>query len=183
MSLLEDMQEPFAPDEIHWRVGTVAKNGERATLLAYIDARAAMDRLDEVVGPERWQDSYREGAQGGLICRIELLVPPLATPLGAALPTTPDRWVGKEDGAENTKVEAVPERATEAHQSRLWLESIAGDSEPLVPIEVPRHHVEVVRAIYKSAATHRPVGLPLDKSDPFYRFEGHVTAGEVPTSS
>ena len=81
------------------------------------------------------------------------------------------------------KVEAVPERASEAHQSRLWLESIAGDTEPLVPIDVPRHHVEVVRAIYKSAATHRPVGLPLDKSDPFYRFEGHVTAGEVPASS
>ena len=42
--------------------------------------------------------------------------------------------------------------------------------------------VEVVRAIYKSAATHQPVVLPLDKSDPFYRFEGHVTAGKVPPS-
>ena len=74
------------------------------------------------------------------------------------------------------QVEAVPERATEADQSRLWLESIANDSEPMVPIDVPRHHVEVVRAIYKSAATHEPVGLPLDRDDPFYRFEGHVEA-------
>lgn len=74
------------------------------------------------------------------------------------------------------RVEAVPERATEADQSRLWLESIANDSEPMVPIDVPRHHVEVVRAIYKSAATHEPVGLPLDRDDPFYRFEGHVEA-------
>ena len=79
-------------------------------------------------------------------------------------------------------VASVPERATEIYQSRLWLESIANGSEPLVPVEVPHHHVEVVRAIYKSAATHQPVVLPLDKSDPFYRFEGHVTAGKVPPS-
>lgn len=103
MSLLEDLQEPFAPDEILWRVGTVAKKhpqrARKATLLAYINARAAMDRLDEAVGPDRWRDSYREGAAGGLICRIELLC---TDPDGETL-----RWVGKEDGAENTAVEAV----------------------------------------------------------------------------
>ena len=81
------------------------------------------------------------------------------------------------------QVSAVPERATEGYQSRLWLESIVNNSEPLVPIEVPRHHVEVTRAIYKSAATHQPVRLPLDTGDPFYRFEGHVIGGKVPASS
>ena len=45
----------------------------------------------------------------------------------------------------------LPERASEEFQSRLFLESIANDSDPLVPIEVPMHHVEIVRALYKSA--------------------------------
>ena len=75
------------------------------------------------------------------------------------------------------EVEAVPEQASEEYQSRLFLESIANDTDPVVPIEVPHHHVEVVRAIYKSAEEHRPVTLPLDKDDPFYSFEGRLTHG------
>ena len=71
----------------------------------------------------------------------------------------------------------IPEQVSEAHQSRLFLETIANDTEPLVPIDVPRHHVEVVRAIYKSAEEGRPVTLPLDKDDPFYGLEGQLTHG------
>ena len=46
-----------------------------------------------------------------------------------------------------------------------------------MPIEVPRHHVEVVRAIYKSAEERRPVTLPLDRDDPFYSRKGRLTHG------
>ena len=76
-----------------------------------------------------------------------------------------------------SEVAGVPEAATEAYQSRLFLEGVASGLEPLVPIEVPRHHVEVVRAIYKSAEEHRPVTLPLDKDDPFYGLSGRLTHG------
>ena len=76
-----------------------------------------------------------------------------------------------------SEVAGVPETATEAYQSRLFLESIADNTEPLVPIDVPRHHVEVVRAIYKSAEERRPVTLPLDKDDPFYGTAGRLTHG------
>ena len=68
----------------------------------------------------------------------------------------------------------VTERATEAHQSRLFLQSIADDTAPLVPVEVPMHHVEIVRALYKSAHEGAPVSLPLDKDDPFYTSEGRI---------
>lgn len=34
------------------------RTGPGGTQLAYIDARDVMDLLDEVVGPENWQDSY-----------------------------------------------------------------------------------------------------------------------------
>jgi predicted dehydrogenase len=66
----------------------------------------------------------------------------------------------------------LPEEVTQADQTRLFLESIINDTEPLVPIEIPYHHVEVTRAIYKSAAEGMPVTLPLDKGDPFYSHEG-----------
>ena len=56
----------------------------------------------------------------------------------------------------------------------MFLESILNDTDPLVPIEIPHHHVEVTRAIYKSAEERSPVTLPLSKDDPFYSFEGRI---------
>jgi len=112
-TLREALQEPFAAHEIKWRVGNVARNGKRATLLTYIDARAAMDRLDDVVGPERWRDTYQAGPDGGLICLLELLVTVRRAPRVRLLGADDEdgepiwEWVGKRDVAENTKVEAV----------------------------------------------------------------------------
>ena len=74
------------------------------------------------------------------------------------------------------EVEEIPEEAAHEYQTRKFLESIINDTEPLVPIEIPHHHVEVTRAIFKSAEEHRPVTLPLDKSDPFYSNKGRITA-------
>ena len=71
----------------------------------------------------------------------------------------------------------VPARATEAYQSRLFIDCIASGNAPLVPIEVPRHHVELVRAMYSSAEQHRPVPLPLDPGDPFYGPAGRLSHG------
>ena len=70
----------------------------------------------------------------------------------------------------------------QTYQTRLFLESIINDTEMRVPIEVPRNHVEVVRAIYKSAEEHQPVTLPLDKNDPFYSRKGRLTSGVKPPS-
>lgn len=42
-----------------WRIGQVYEAKNRASCLAYIDARDVMDLLDKVVGPENWQTKYR----------------------------------------------------------------------------------------------------------------------------
>lgn len=42
-----------------WRIGQVYETKQKASCLAYIDARDAMDLLDRVVGPENWQDDYK----------------------------------------------------------------------------------------------------------------------------
>lgn len=45
--------------------------------LSYIDAREVMDRLDEVIGPNRWCDSYRqlEGPGFPVQCTLTLFAP------------------------------------------------------------------------------------------------------------
>jgi hypothetical protein len=68
---------------------------EKVQLLAYIDARAVQARLDAVVGPFGWSTTFRAGPGGGIICRLELVMPETG------------EWVSKEDGAENTDIEAV----------------------------------------------------------------------------
>ena len=72
------------------------------------------------------------------------------------------------------EVDHLPEAASQQDQTRYFLQSILDDSDPLVPIEVSRHHVEVSRAIYKSAVERAPVRLPLAKDDPFYTFDGRL---------
>ena len=79
------------------------------------------------------------------------------------------------------ELEDYPEFVTQVDQTRIFLESILNDTEPLVPIEVPHHHVEVTRAIYQSAFEGTPVTLPLNKKSPFYSFEGRLS-GNAATS-
>jgi len=69
----------------------------------------------------------------------------------------------------------VPERPSQLYQSRLWVTSILEDRPLPVPIGVPRAHVELSRAIYKSQETGQRVSLPLDRNDPYYTFEGRLT--------
>jgi hypothetical protein len=102
------LAEPFSKDDIQWRIseGGVFFEGERvvsAKALAYISNRAIQNRLDEVCGPEYWQNTYREwhtfGSGESLmrsqLCGISILV---ATPDGK------HEWVTKWDGAECTDI-------------------------------------------------------------------------------
>ena len=49
--ILRRLREPFSPDVVGWRPGTVTKQKDKAMALAYIDARDVQDRLNEVCGP------------------------------------------------------------------------------------------------------------------------------------
>lgn len=58
-------------DEIDCRVSTVSEKG--VSILLYKDARADMNLLDEVVGPEKWQRKH-ELINGNLFCSVGILV-------------------------------------------------------------------------------------------------------------
>jgi hypothetical protein len=91
---LKDLAKPFPAKDIDWRISRAGeKDGKPwAFVLAYIDARAVMDRLDEVVGPEKWRDRYwKEGNTN--FCGLSIKIG--------------DEWVEKIDGSEDTEFEAV----------------------------------------------------------------------------
>jgi hypothetical protein len=92
---LSKLQEKFPASEIEWRIGRAGmKDGKVwATALPYITNRAIMARLDEVCGPENWQNEFKEGPQGGVLCGLSIRVN--------------GEWIRKWDGAENSDVESV----------------------------------------------------------------------------
>ena len=90
-SVFDELAAPFPKDFIEWRVGSTNQDKSKGLALAYIDARAVMDRLDSVCGPANWQCKYSH-ANGKTVCD-----------LGVRLE---GEWIWKADGAGDTDFEA-----------------------------------------------------------------------------
>lgn len=88
---LEALSAEFPRAAISWRAQSLMKDGTKAMALAYIDARDVMQRLDEAVGPENWQDRY-EFHGPRTVCYLSIRVN--------------DEWITKADGAGDSDVEA-----------------------------------------------------------------------------
>jgi hypothetical protein len=84
MNTLEMLKSPFSKSELKWR------QGRGGMQLAYIDARCAMKRLDDVVGIDGWQDSYKS-LDGRTVCELSLKINGV--------------WITKTDGAGDTNIE------------------------------------------------------------------------------
>lgn len=104
-----ELKAPFHPRDIEWRVAQSGEKNGRYWLkcFAYVDNRAIMQRLDDVVGAMNWrteitqlrpvtryskQDSREEG---GFLTTIYIRDPETG------------EWVGKTDGANNTDFEPI----------------------------------------------------------------------------
>ena len=72
---------PFDEHEVKFKPQAV--KGNRALALAYVDVRAIMDRLDNVLGVENWQDRYQLLPDNSVMCQLRLRIG--------------DRWITKAD--------------------------------------------------------------------------------------
>ena len=82
-----------------WKVQSVSKYKPSATCVAYIDARDAMDRLDEVVGIDNWQDEYMM-IGNILYCTLSIRFPGI--------------WIHKTDCGVESNVEKEKGQASDA---------------------------------------------------------------------
>lgn len=80
------LAEFFHPDDVKWLPKTV--KGDKAQAIAYLTARAIEDRLDDVLGPDNWQDDYEVLPEGSVICRLRVRFEPTERP---------NDWVVKTD--------------------------------------------------------------------------------------
>lgn len=90
--MLEELIKPWKKSEIKFRVGSANKDKTMALPLAYVDARAVMDRLDKVMGPTHWQDRY-EFHGDRTVCYLSLRID--------------GEWLTKADGAGDSDIEGA----------------------------------------------------------------------------
>ena len=80
-AVAQSLAAPFDLTEVKFKPQAV--KGNRALALAYVDVRAIMDRLDNVLGVENWQDHYQLLPDNSVMCRLRLRIG--------------DRWITKTD--------------------------------------------------------------------------------------
>jgi hypothetical protein len=56
--LLEQLEDPFDPSEIKWRVTHTTRDGSRGAVVAFADPRAYTDRLNRIFTPCGWTRTY-----------------------------------------------------------------------------------------------------------------------------
>lgn len=100
LTLAEKLECPFPPSMVHWRIGRKTKDGKKAALLAYVDARDIMEWLDRACGFENWQCRYTLADSGLLICEIGLRIN--------------GEWLWRANGAGDTQVEAEKGKCSDA---------------------------------------------------------------------
>lgn len=95
--LMKALQEPFAPEDIEWRIQRAGKTNDKcwAMVLAYVTNRAIMARLDDVFGIDGWKNEYKEWHGNGQLCGISIW------------DDQKRQWITKWDGADNTNIEAT----------------------------------------------------------------------------
>ena len=65
--------EPFAPEAVSFRAGSVSRDKKRAQALAYAEPRVYEDRLNEVLGPD-WGCRFSIWGEQRLICELSVVV-------------------------------------------------------------------------------------------------------------
>src|SRR5512142_2006185 len=71
--ILEQLRKPFPASKISFKVQTKPSEKGNSLVVAYIDARDVMERLDEVVGGD-WSDRCEAaGTAKGLVCYLTVM--------------------------------------------------------------------------------------------------------------
>ena len=59
MKLLPELEVPFSPDQVRWRVTNTTNDKKRGQIVPYADPRAYTDRLNALFTPQGWTREYK----------------------------------------------------------------------------------------------------------------------------
>jgi len=91
--IMKELNAPFKPNEIEWRVGATNADKTKGIALAYVTNRAIQKRLDDVVGIFGWKNEFQTWKDNKQLCGISIYFE--------------GEWITKWDGADDTDKEAT----------------------------------------------------------------------------
>lgn len=147
-----ELAEPFSSEDVEWRLQNVSKDKTRGLAVAYVTARAIQNRLDEVVGPENWQDEYISWHGGSTLKEASQLC------VIRIFDKEKNFWISKTDGAENTDIEPVKGGLSDAYKRAAvkWgigrylydMEAAWVDVDPNYPKVIPNKELPKLKKIH-----------------------------------
>ena len=108
MADLKKLAEPFDPAYIEWFVGSTTRDKTRGLAIPYITKSAVQRRLDEVCGVDGWKNKYRTISGEKVVDTNGALVGRDTSHMCKIIIWSEKRqeWIDKEDGADETDIEA-----------------------------------------------------------------------------
>lgn len=174
---LQDLHAPYPAAEIEWRVGSTNGDKTSGLALAYLTARHVMERLDQVCGPENWQDRYEfHGAR--TICYLSIRID--------------GEWVTKADGAGDSDVEAEKGAISDALKraavkwgigrylydlGNIWVDlQAAGRSYKIKPDQYAKLERALVKQFGPALTSQAPVVAAEAPMQPPMTYAAHLSA-------
>ena len=132
---MKDLTKPLSINEIDFRIQSINK-GKFATILAYKDARADMNRLDEVVGALNWK---REHTRDNKNCIVSIYNPET------------NEWVSKEDTGTESNTEQAKGLASDSFKRACFNWGIGRElyDYPLIQIKLLDNEVSEYQGKFK----------------------------------
>ena len=112
IEIKEALAMPFAPEDLEWRLQQSYEDSMRGLAVPYVTNRAIQDRLDDVVGPDRWRNEYKpwhhytvkvrsKDSRGYEDRQVDSQL------CGISIYFEGPGWITKWDGADNSDIEPV----------------------------------------------------------------------------
>ena len=113
--LLSELEVPFSPDQVRWRVTNTTNDKKRGQIVPYADSRAYTDRLNALFTPQGWTREYKVETmtnitrvkKGKSIVSGKVLVTCTVTILGIGLHSgTGEEWADDDNGMTSADAQA-----------------------------------------------------------------------------
>ncbi len=113
--LLPELEVPFSPDQVRWRVTNTTSDKKRGQIVPYADSRAYTDRLNALFTPQGWTREYKVETmtnitrvkKGESIASGKVLVTCTVTILGIGSHSgTGEEWADDDNGMTSADAQA-----------------------------------------------------------------------------
>ena len=182
--LLAELEVPFSPDQVRWRVTNTTNDKKRGQIVPYADSRAYTDRLNVLFTPQGWTREYKVETmsnitrikKGESIVSGKVLVTCTVTILGIGSHSgTGEEWADDDNGMTSADAQAFKRACScfglgristiSRHSGSIWTRTASRREHPFCPLGLFRRTGAKECGLRAGMATVAPPHLPTARTD------------------